>query len=116
MWTSCPGHYTACTVVLRQQPDAIADSPPPPLTAAAAEFHLTPQTIYFFSQSQLGRLLLQVPGQSVLFPSPHASLQRTHQPPPLLLISQHDTLEAGLDDASDAQLVVSEQRTVLVLY
>jgi len=35
-----------CTaVVLRQQQDAIADLPPPPLTAAAAEFHLTPQTI-----------------------------------------------------------------------
>ena len=38
-------HSTTCTAVLQQRQDAIADSPPPPLTAAADEFYLTPQTI-----------------------------------------------------------------------
>ena len=46
-------------------------------------------------------------------PFPHASLQCTHQPPLLLLITQRDALEAGVDDAGDAQLDVSEQRTAL---
>jgi len=43
----------------------------------------------FFSQSQLGRLLLRVHGRSVLFPTPHYNAQ-----PLPLLISKRDALEA----------------------
>jgi len=118
LWTSCPGHAPYrlhCSVAAAAGRDCNrpTDSPPPPLTAAAAESRLTPRSVYFFSQSQLGRLLLRVPGRSVLFPSPHASLQHTHQPPLLLLISQRDSLEVGVDYASDTQLVVSKQRMAL---
>jgi len=56
MWTSYPGHSTACAVVLSAA--TAADSLPPPLTAAAAEF-TSHRRLPYIRHIGLSNLILQ---------------------------------------------------------